>query len=99
MVVEMVTRLVAEFHPLRVYLFGSYAWGNPSSDSDIDLLVVMDHLPDTSPRLARRAYRALRGRKAPVDILFRGLESFTSRAAHPSTLEHKIDRDGVLLHG
>ncbi len=36
---EMVQR-IRELHPLRIVLFGSYAWGAPSSDSDLDLLVV-----------------------------------------------------------
>jgi len=30
-----------EFHPQRIMLFGSYAWGKPSVDSDVDLLVIM----------------------------------------------------------
>jgi predicted nucleotidyltransferase len=95
----MVARIVAEFHPRRVYLFGSHAWGTPSPDSDIDLMVVMDGLPESPTRMARRAYHALGPRTVPVDILFRGLESFTVRAAHPSTLEHQIDQDGILIHG
>ena len=34
-------RLVREFKPRKVVLFGSYAYGKPSPDSDVDLLVVM----------------------------------------------------------
>lgn len=37
----MVGRIVERFSPDRVILFGSYARGAPSSDSDVDLLVVM----------------------------------------------------------
>jgi hypothetical protein len=62
-------------------------------------MVVVDRLVDSPTRMARRAYQLLRPRNMPVDILFRGAESFTVKAAHPSTLEHKIDREGVLLHG
>jgi predicted nucleotidyltransferase len=96
---EMVARIVAEFHPRRVYLFGSCAWGTPSADSDIDLMVIMDDAPESPTRMARRAYRKLRPRTVPVDILFRGIDSFKARAAHPSTLEHQIEREGILLHG
>ena len=35
-------RIVREFAPLQVILFGSYAYGTPTEDSDVDLLVVMD---------------------------------------------------------
>ena len=33
--------IVREFAPLQVILFGSYAYGTPTEDSDVDLLVVM----------------------------------------------------------
>jgi uncharacterized protein len=38
-----VRRLAQEFHPERVILFGSYAHGKPTDDSDVDLLVIMNH--------------------------------------------------------
>ncbi len=34
-------QIVREFHPDRIILFGSYAYGNPTPDSDVDLLVVL----------------------------------------------------------
>ncbi len=37
-----VKRLVQTYHPLKIYLFGSYAWGKPTEESDLDLLIVVD---------------------------------------------------------
>jgi predicted nucleotidyltransferase len=37
----MVRRIVRHFHPQRIILFGSYAYGKPGPDSDVDVLVVM----------------------------------------------------------
>jgi uncharacterized protein len=37
---QMVEKLVAEYQPEKIILFGSYATGNPTKDSDIDLLIV-----------------------------------------------------------
>jgi predicted nucleotidyltransferase len=34
-------KIVREFQPERIILFGSYAYGNPGPDSDVDLLVVL----------------------------------------------------------
>lgn len=34
-------RIVREFQPLRIILFGSHAYGSPRADSDVDLLVIM----------------------------------------------------------
>lgn len=40
---EFVARVASRFHPSRIILFGSHAYGLPSADSDVDLLVVMPH--------------------------------------------------------
>lgn len=39
---KLVQRLVAEYAPEKVILFGSYAYGQPDADSDIDLLIIKD---------------------------------------------------------
>lgn len=41
----VVTELVRRYRPERVVLFGSYAYGSPHEESDIDLLIVTDHSP------------------------------------------------------
>ena len=42
-VIAEITRLIVEqFHPQKIVLFGSYAYGSPRPESDVDLLVVMD---------------------------------------------------------
>lgn len=54
--------IVCEFAPLQVILFGSYAYGTPTEDSDVDLLVVME-IPESETRrqaveMGRQAIRA-----------------------------------------
>jgi predicted nucleotidyltransferase len=38
---ELAGRIAGRFNPERIVLFGSYAYGTPKSDSDVDLLVIM----------------------------------------------------------
>jgi hypothetical protein len=38
---DLCRRIVQDFQPERIILFGSYAYGNPTPDSDVDLLVVL----------------------------------------------------------
>jgi len=38
---ELSERIAQEFHPERIILFGSYAYGQPGPYSDVDLLVVL----------------------------------------------------------
>jgi predicted nucleotidyltransferase len=38
---DMTNSIVREFSPERIVLFGSYAYGTPTDDSDVELLIVM----------------------------------------------------------
>ena len=38
---ELANSIARDFHPERIILFGSYARGNPTPDSDVDLLVIL----------------------------------------------------------
>jgi uncharacterized protein len=44
-------RIMAECRPERIILFGSYAYGNPGADSDVDILVIVEH-GDSGPKKA-----------------------------------------------
>ena len=45
---RVVQQIVEKFHPQKVILFGSYAYGEPHEGSDLDLLVVT---PKPPPRI------------------------------------------------
>ena len=38
---DITDRLVKEFNPEGIFLFGSHVWGTPNADSDLDLLVIL----------------------------------------------------------
>jgi predicted nucleotidyltransferase len=61
--------IVQGFHPETVVLFGSYAYGKPDEDSDVDLLVIMP-FQGKAPRFAAEIIARLRP-VFPVDILVR----------------------------
>jgi predicted nucleotidyltransferase len=64
---QVVTQIVQEFHPERVILFGSYASGTPTPESDVDLLVVMP----CEGKETRKAIEILHtiAPKIPIDLL------------------------------
>jgi len=45
---EVVRQIAQRFHPQKVILFGSYAYGTPTEDSDVDFLVVASDPPSRS---------------------------------------------------
>ncbi len=65
---EAVERIVAELNPEKIILFGSYAYGDPTPDSDVDLLVIMETKAKRAERYVAVS-RLLRPRRFPVDII------------------------------
>ena len=63
-----IKRIVSELRPEKIILFGSYAYGNPTPDSDVDLLVIMKTKAKEIDRYLAVS-NLLYPRQFPVDIL------------------------------
>ena len=97
---ETVTRrLVAEFQPEQVWLYGSHVWGNPHDDSDVDLFVVVPESDETPIRRSQRAHRCLRGLRMPKDVLVETRQEVDRVKAVNTSLENAILSRGRRLYG
>lgn len=65
---QAIKRIVTELKPEKIILFGSYAYGNPTPDSDVDLLVIMKTKAKEIDRYVAVS-NLLYPRQFPVDIL------------------------------
>lgn len=92
-------RLVAEFQPEQVWLYGSHAWGSPHDDSDVDLLVVVPHSDETPIRRSQRAHRCLRGLRMPKDVLVETRQEVDRVRERKTFLENLIFTRGRRLYG
>jgi predicted nucleotidyltransferase len=92
-------RIVGAVDVERLYLFGSYAYGEPNEDSDYDFYMV---IPDGGMRPVDAVVEArlsLRGMKRkPVDILAGTAEIFGRRSNLQATIERTIAEKGVLIY-
>jgi uncharacterized protein len=95
---EAKRRLIEAYNPIAIYLFGSYAWGEPTEDSDIDLYILFKKSTDINFDLKKRGNRQLAGIGFAVDFLLNYQVDFNKRAKHPSTLERKIKTEGKLIY-
>ncbi len=94
----IIKKIVREIKPEKIILFGSYARGDFSEDSDLDLFIIKDD--DESSRYIRRKVDALlRGRKFAVDLLVRKSAEveWNLKAQNPFYLYH-IFKDGKVLY-
>lgn len=96
---EAVERLVKEFQPEEIYLFGSHAWGKPTVDSDVDLFVIVRESSESALHRAQRAHGVLSELKASKDVLvFTRAE--VDRVKHlRASLSHQILQRGRKLYG
>jgi uncharacterized protein len=96
---DLTSAIVASFDPARVILFGSVADGSDGPDSDIDLLVVLDHAPRTERRrLMVDLRRAARGIDAPCDLLVTSVEDLERNGTVPGTTEFEPATRGVVVY-
>jgi len=92
-------RLVSALKPEQIILFGSYAYGEPREDSDIDLLVIVSESDEPRYRRARKAHRALRGMGIPKDILVMTRAEVEHQGSVSNSLVSQALDQGKVLYG
>ena len=94
---EAKQKLVAEFNFEKKYIFGSYAWGNPTEDSDLDIMIIVKKCNNKLLEM-RRGIKSLRGIGFPKDILVEGEDEFINNSIDINKIENKIYNRGYLIY-
>jgi predicted nucleotidyltransferase len=94
---EMVRRIVREFHPERIIVYGSHARGDAGPHSDVDLLIVMR---DAAPKRRRTVeiYRLLAGIGLPKDVIVVTPEEVERFRDVPGSIIRPALREGQVLY-
>jgi len=94
---EIIQLVVGQMHPLKIILFGSYAYGTPNQDSDLDLAII---LPGTTSRHkdAVKVYKLLKDIRIPKDIIVSSLEEYEFYKHEAGSVYKTIDEKGIVLY-
>ena len=95
---EMARKIAERFQPERIILFGSYARGEATENSDLDLYIELD---DPGPRgAASIPIRLMLGDEYlfPFDVIVRSPDVTRERGRRFGTLENDVSREGVILY-
>jgi len=65
---DIKVRIVSELNPHKIILFESWIYGHPTSDNDVNLLIIMDS-DEKSVARAAQVSNLIRPRPFPIDIL------------------------------
>jgi predicted nucleotidyltransferase len=90
-------KLVANINPLKIILFGSYAYGTQTSNSDIDICVVMN---STEKPVRRRINlsKLFLTREQPIDIIVYTPEELEQKLSNNDGFVREIVTNGEVLY-
>lgn len=96
-VIENMVKIISEkFSPEKIILFGSYAHGKPAPESDVDLLVVMEHEKsalETSSEISLSVRHTI-----PIDIIVRSPQRIKERLEQGDYFVQSIIEQGKVLY-
>jgi uncharacterized protein len=94
---EVVSRIVEKFNPYKIILFGSYANGYPSENSDLDLLIIQDtNLPLYKRGMDIRL--SLIGTMIPIDLLIFTKSEFNEQMANSYSFINTALKNSKILY-
>lgn len=96
---DITKRLVKALNPEQIILFGSYAWGTPTEESDVDIFVIVTESNIHPAKRARYAYKCLRGLDISKDILVRTRQEVEKYRYVKTSFESEILEKGKILYG
>jgi len=92
-------RLSKEYNSNTLYMFGSYAYGNPTKDSDLDVAVIVPKSDQPQYKRSRRGYSIIRDIDFPIEIMV-FTEDEVERAKKVNTsLISTILKKGIKING
>ena len=99
-IMEIARRIAEAVHPLRIYLFGSFADGTWGDDSDYDFYIVVEDGRDVMDARMRAGISIWDIQKRPVDILGGSSSVFEKIAEAPDSLfvESEVNKKGIILY-
>ena len=103
--IQEIISILSKLNPYLILLFGSYAYGTPDEDSDIDLLVVTndDFIPQTfkeHTKIYMKISKAIRPvkRQIAVDLIVHTLPMYKKFVKQDSSFSNEITTQGKIIY-
>jgi uncharacterized protein len=95
-ILEFGNRIAQEYKPVRIILFGSYANGTPSPESDVDILVILPFEGKSALKSAELLNRT--NPRFPIDLLVRTPDQVQDRLQKGDFFMKEIIEKGVVIY-
>ena len=94
---EITDKIVKEYKPEKIILFGSWACGKPGLDSDVDLFIVKE-ISGSTRELARQIDKSLFWRDVALDLIVDKPKHIKERIQLGDPFFVKIINQGKILY-
>ncbi len=95
---EVALRLAKAYSPLAICLFGSYAWGSPTEDSDLDIAVIVEKYDKDKYYMLLDGHRALADLRISKDLILYTQEEFDIYSNDEFCLSYTIKKCGKKIY-
>jgi predicted nucleotidyltransferase len=96
--IESVVQVIVEdYEPMKIILFGSYAYGHPTKDSDLDLLIIKDGEASGIQR-NRRVRNILKDFSIPIDVIVKSSKEFDMLKDVIGTVIYPANKYGKVVY-
>ena len=96
-IIEIADKIKQTPNVVRIVLFGSWAWGTPNENSDIDILVVEKEYDDKISELVRMKNNLISSEYS-IDILLYTQKEYEEKLSQGWSLLERIEKKGKLLY-
>ncbi len=94
---EITKKIVENFNPEKIILFGSQVWGKPKEWSDIDILIIMD-FNESFAKISAKISMIAKPKYIPMDILVRTPDEIEKRIKIGDYFIKNILKEGKVLY-
>jgi predicted nucleotidyltransferase len=95
---EVTRRLVEQFQPEQIILFGSQVWGTPTASSDLDVMVIVTDSDLSDYERSVQGHRSLMGLDVAKDVVVKTRTEFDFFRQVRASLEYKVAHRGRVLY-
>jgi len=95
---KIAEKIIQEYDPKKIILFGSYVSGKPAEDSDIDLLIIKD-TADSPMERRKKISRILWRSGVPKDVFVYTEKEFAEYKDIVGTIMYAADKYGRVIYG
>jgi uncharacterized protein len=93
---KLIVSRLKPLNPLKIILFGSYAYGNPNENSDIDLCVIQERV-ESKINEKRRIRQLLKDINISKDILVPSISEYDFYKSEYGSVYMDIEKNGIVL--